>query len=179
MIITFLFYYALRTENKVYSTTLKNFRPTIYAVTSVRSNEIKITEAKQVLLTYILLITTGAANIYWKFLLTKKKRRFVSNNNSIRDSAMTFTLDLKNWLKVTAHSFPKCTLWGWTISKIKPRGEKVCSGQLISDGQTDGRTERRTDILIPKALRAPVLIKTMKYICYVALFFSIFEWLTK
>lgn len=61
------------------------------------------------------------------------------------------------------------------MSKVKPRGEKVCSGQAISDGQTDGRIERRTDILIPKALRVPALIKTMKYICYVALFFSIFK----
>lgn len=51
MIITFLFYYALRRENKVYSTTFEKFRLTFYAVTSVRSNEIKITEAKQVLRT--------------------------------------------------------------------------------------------------------------------------------
>lgn len=50
------------------------------------------------------------------------------------NSAMTLTLDLEPWFKVTAH--PKA-LWKWSMSQMGPRGEKLCRGQMISVRQTD------------------------------------------
>lgn len=53
---------------------------------------------------------------------------------------MTLTLDLETWFKVTSYVLLKGTVW----VKYEPywaRGEKICSGQEISNGQADGRTD--------------------------------------
>lgn len=56
------------------------------------------------------------------------------------NSAMTLTIDLETWFKVTSYVLLKGTVW----VKYEPywaRGEKICSGQEISNGQADGRTD--------------------------------------
>lgn len=44
------------------------------------------------------------------------------------------------------------------MSQIGPRGVKICSGQVISDGQTEGRTERWTDHYRATAEQGPYFI---------------------
>lgn len=48
------------------------------------------------------------------------------------------------WFKDTAHSLLKDTLWV-NYEPDSGKGKKVCSGQEISDGQTEGRTDRQTE----------------------------------
>lgn len=60
------------------------------------------------------------------------------------NSAITITLDLDTFFKVTTHPLAKDNLWvkyepDWT------RGGKKWSEQEIPDEQTDGRTDGRPD----------------------------------
>lgn len=57
---------------------------------------------------------------------------------------MTFTLDLKHGSRSLPTLYPKAH-WGWSMSKIELRGEKICCGQEISDGQTEESTDEQTD----------------------------------
>lgn len=57
---------------------------------------------------------------------------------------MTFTLDLKHGSRSLPTLYPKAH-WGWSMSKIELRGEKICCGQEILDGQMEGRTGKQTD----------------------------------
>lgn len=64
---------------------------------------------------------------------------YAQDKDCIYNFAMTFTLSLTIWLKVTEHHFPKGTVW--SMRQIRPRVEKICSGQAKSDGQMDGQTD--------------------------------------
>lgn len=50
---------------------------------------------------------------------------------------MTLTLDLQTLFKVTVHPLQKGTLW----EKDELGREKICSGQSILEGQTNGRMD--------------------------------------
>lgn len=66
------------------------------------------------------------------------------DNDSSDNSAITLTLDLEFWFKVTTHPSPNDSLY----LKYKPdwaKGKTKCPGQVISDGQTDRRTAGQTD----------------------------------
>lgn len=39
-------------------------------------------------------------------------------------------------------------LCGYRMGQIERREEKICPGEVIADGQTDGRTDEQTDRLI-------------------------------
>lgn len=59
----------------------------------------------------------------------------------ICNSPMTLSFHLEIWLKITAHPLPKGSLWVKYNSDWALRGEKICFGQAISHGQTEGRME--------------------------------------
>lgn len=48
---------------------------------------------------------------------------------------MTLTVNLKTWFKVIARPLPKGTLWVKYMNQIGPKGENICSWQVISDRQ--------------------------------------------
>lgn len=68
---------------------------------------------------------------------------------------MTLTLDLQTLFKVTVHPLPKGTLW----EKDELGREKICSGQSILEGQTNGRmdgcTNRQNDHFTAGAEQGP------------------------
>lgn len=50
---------------------------------------------------------------------------------------MTLSLHLETWFKVTARPLSKGILWlKYEPDRAKARGEKICSGQEISDRRT-------------------------------------------
>lgn len=62
------------------------------------------------------------------------ERRYAPDKGFIYNFAMTLTKDLEKWFMVTALPVPKGTLWV-SLSQNDPRGDRICSGQVISDGQ--------------------------------------------
>lgn len=64
-------------------------------------------------------------------VLDQWERRYSPDKGFIYNFAMILTQDLEKWFMVTAHPVPKGTLW----MKFEPRGDRICSGQVISDGQ--------------------------------------------
>lgn len=64
-------------------------------------------------------------------------------------------LRLKTSFRVTAHLLPKGTLLV-KLSQIVSRGEKVCPGQVISDGQMDG-------LIILGRLQSGLLIRQLAW----------------
>lgn len=44
---------------------------------------------------------------------------------------MTLTVDLKTWFNVIARPLPKGTLWVKYMNQIGPKGENICSWQVI------------------------------------------------
>lgn len=74
------------------------------------------------------------------FILDEGEKRYSLDNNFSYNSAMTLTLDLETWLKVTVYPLPKGTRVKY--EPICAKG-KECSGQEIPDRQKDRLINKR------------------------------------
>lgn len=79
--------------------------------------------------------------------LNKGERRYALDKDFVYNSAMTLTVDLKTWFKVTAHPLPIGTLcMKYEPDLVKGREDMLQTSNIgWKDGGKDGRTDGRTD----------------------------------